>query len=203
MAFMDKLGEIGDAISSKGKEAANKAKEMNGVSSLKAKISKSENSMKEVYAELGEKMFAEHADWIGEHYSELLEKVNGFQAEIEQYNKDIENLKQTTADANAAIQEAQKARAAKSAADVAAKRAAAAAAAAQKAQAAAQQAEIRRTQSAQNQTMQADPVLQTNVASNMVDANQPVKDAQQHTGDAAQDAETLSGRIGGTIDVEV
>lgn len=164
MAFMDKLGEIGDAISSKGKEAANKAKEMNGVSSLKAKISTAENGIKTVYAELGEKMFAEHADWIRENCPEMFEKVGGLQAEIEQYNNEIEELKRTTANANAAIQEAQKARAARAAADAAAKKAAAAQAAAERARAAAEQ-----TATGKTMTETAEPVQTQPLSGNTID----------------------------------
>lgn len=130
MGFLDKLSGVGSAISSKSQEAANKAKEMSGVSTLKGKISTAEGSIRVVYAELGEKLFEEMPDWVAEKFPEQLEKVNGLKADIEQYNKDIEDLKQATADANAKLQEEQKARQA-AAAQVAAEKAAAKAAAAE------------------------------------------------------------------------
>ena len=124
MGFLDKLSGVGSAISSKSQEAANKAKEMSGVSSLKSKISTAEGSIRVVYAELGEKMFEEKGDWVAENFPELMEKVSELKANIEQYNQDIENLKQATADANAKLQEDEKARKA-AAAQLAAEKAAA------------------------------------------------------------------------------
>ena len=141
MGLLDKLSDVGSVLSSKGQEAANKAKEMSGISTLKGKISNAESSIRLVYTELGEKLFEEQTDWIAENFPELLEKVAALKAEIEQYNQDIEDLKQATADANARIQEEQKTRqaaAAQVAAEKAAAKAAAAAEAAEAAQAAAQ-----------------------------------------------------------------
>ena len=94
MGFLDKLSGVGSAISSKSQEAANKAKEMSGVSSLKGKISTAEGSIRVVYAELGEKMFEEKGEWVAENFPELMEKVNELKANIEQYNQEIEDLKQ-------------------------------------------------------------------------------------------------------------
>ncbi len=122
MGFFDKLSEVGSVISSKGQEAANKAKEMSGVSALKGKISNAESNIRVAYAELGEKLFEEKADWIAENFPEILEKVNALKADIEQYNQEIEDLRQATADANAKIQEEQKNRQA-AAAQVAAEKA--------------------------------------------------------------------------------
>ncbi len=105
MGLLDNLKEVGSTLSSKGQEAANKAKEMSGVSQLKIKISSAEGHIKTAYTELGEKIFNEKADFLAENYPEFVERIKGFQAEIEGYNQEIEELKQATADANAKIQE--------------------------------------------------------------------------------------------------
>lgn len=110
MAFLTKLSEIGSAISSKGQEAANKAKELTATSEIKSKITTAENSIRQTYLEIGEKVFTEHSDWIFSNYPELVEKVKGLQSDIAQYNQDIANLKQSTLEANAAVQEAHRAR---------------------------------------------------------------------------------------------
>ena len=133
MAFLSKLSEIGGVISSKSQEAANKAKELSGVTQIKTKISSMESNLRQAYTELGDRIYKENPDLIKNSYPELYERMEGFRASIEQYQAEIEGLKQATADANAAIQEAQKAR-------VAAAQQAAAEEAARKAELAAQAA---------------------------------------------------------------
>ncbi len=108
MGLLDKLTDVGSVLSSKGMEAANKAKEMGGISQLKIKISSAEGHIKTAYTELGEKLFTEKADFLAENYPDIVEKIKGFQTEIEGYLQEIETLKQTTADANAKLQEDEK-----------------------------------------------------------------------------------------------
>ena len=131
MGFLDKLSGVGSAISAKGQEAANKAKEMGGVTQLKGKITMAEGSIRAVYTELGAKLFEEQPDWLASNYPELVEKANAFKAEIARYESEIEALKQTTADANAKLQEGERNRKAMAAQAAAAEAAAKAAAASQ------------------------------------------------------------------------
>ena len=137
MAFLSKLSELGGAISSKSQEAANKAKELGKLTQINTKISSMESNLRQAYAELGDKMYHEHPEYIQQNYAELFERMEGFRTTIEELNVEITELKQATADANAAIQEAQKARVAaaqQAAAEEAARRAELAAQASQAAQ---------------------------------------------------------------------
>ncbi len=108
MGLLDNLKEMGSTLSSKGMEAANKAKEMGGVSQLKVKIAGNENQIKAAYTELGAKLVQEKADFLEENYPELLGKIRTLEAEIEGFNQEIEKLKQSTAEANAKLQEEEK-----------------------------------------------------------------------------------------------
>lgn len=181
MALSDLLSELGGAISSRGQEAANKAKEMSGVSSLKSKITTAENGKKAVFAELGEKAFAEHADWIQAQYPELFEKVSGLQAEIEQYTQEIESLKQTTADANAALQKAR--------ADAAAE------SAARKAADAAKRAEAAQARAAAQQVEAAAETVADSAAETAAESIDVVSEATETVAEAVEKATEVGGHF--------
>ncbi len=88
---MDFLEKIGDTISAKGKEAADKAKELAEVANLKSQIATCEEIMKRNYMEIGKIYF--------EQYGSMPE------APFEKQCRAIENAKKGVEDLRAKIDE--------------------------------------------------------------------------------------------------
>lgn len=70
---MDFIEKLGDTITSKGKEAADKAREIAEIANLKSQISTCEEVIKKNYAEIGRIYYEEY----GENPEELLAKQCG------------------------------------------------------------------------------------------------------------------------------
>ena len=90
MEFFDKLG---DAISTKGKGAVDKAKDMAEVVNLKSKISAKEDMIKRCYQELGKLYYEQYADMPDAPFADSCQKITHAKEEIAQLQIKIKEIK--------------------------------------------------------------------------------------------------------------
>ena len=90
---VDFIEKIGDTITAKGKEAADKARELAEIAGLKSQISTCEEVMKKNYLEIGKLYYEQY----GENSEQLFEKqcrsIKNVKNGIEELQKKVNELK--------------------------------------------------------------------------------------------------------------
>ena len=91
MAFFDKLGET---ISSKSKEVAQKAKDLTDVTKLNAQVSAEEKTINELYFKIGKAYYESHCDGpVEPAFEELFGQVESARQRITQTREQIREIK--------------------------------------------------------------------------------------------------------------
>ncbi|MBQ3105495.1 MAG: zinc ribbon domain-containing protein [Lachnospiraceae bacterium] len=91
---MDFFGTIGDVISGKGKEAADAAKKLAEVTSLKTQIGTQEAEIKKKYRMLGEAYYEAYKDSeITCEFEEQVQEIREVRAAIQELEKKVYDLK--------------------------------------------------------------------------------------------------------------
>lgn len=92
MNFFDELGEV---ISTKGKEVADKAKVFTDIASLRGQIATNENSILKKYREIGRQYYSAHKDDEAPEFSELIADIKAFEKSIDALQEKINQLQGT------------------------------------------------------------------------------------------------------------
>lgn len=95
---MDFIEKIGDTITAKGKEAADKAKELAEIANLKGQISTCENIIKRNYTEIGRIYFELYGDCPEEPFEKQCRSVRNARNGIKEIQEQIIDLKAPGAD---------------------------------------------------------------------------------------------------------
>ena len=90
---MDYIEKIGDAIVAKGKEAADKAKELAEIASLKSQISTCEDIIKKNYLEIGKIYFEQYGDMPEEPFEKQCRAINNAKRGVEDIQEQINQRK--------------------------------------------------------------------------------------------------------------
>jgi len=90
---MDFLEKIGDTISAKGKEAADKAKEMAEVAQLKGQISTCEDVIKKNYMEIGRLYYEQYGDMPEEVFEKSCKAIKNAKNGVEELQAKIKEVK--------------------------------------------------------------------------------------------------------------
>jgi polyhydroxyalkanoate synthesis regulator phasin len=90
MEFFEK---IGDTITTKGKEAADKAKEMAEVANLKSQISTCEEVIKKNYMEIGRLFMEQYKDAENAPFEKQRTAILNAQAGVEELQQKIRDIK--------------------------------------------------------------------------------------------------------------
>lgn len=88
--FVEKIGET---ISAKGKEVADKAKELAEITGLKSRISTSEDVIRKSYMEIGKRYYELHGSEPEEEYAEQCGVIRNAQDGIEELEEQIRIIK--------------------------------------------------------------------------------------------------------------
>lgn len=92
MAFWENLGET---ISAKGKEVADKAKNITDIAGLKGQIATCENTIKKNYKDIGEAYYKAHKEDEQPEFAEQIEAIKMAETAIEELKQKISHLKGT------------------------------------------------------------------------------------------------------------
>ena len=90
MAFWEKMGET---ISVKGKDMADKARELTEVSRLNTQISTQKNKIESLYKEIGQLIYENREDWKAADVSAQIEQIDSAVVSIEELQNDILRIK--------------------------------------------------------------------------------------------------------------
>ncbi len=90
---MDFLEKLGDTITAKGREAADKAKEMAEIASLKSQIAACEEVIKKNYAEIGRLFMEQYKDAEDAPFEKQRTAIVNAQAGVEDLQKKIRKIK--------------------------------------------------------------------------------------------------------------
>lgn len=90
MEFFEK---IGDTISAKGKEAADKAKDLAEIASLKSQISTCEEVMKKNYLEIGRLYYEQYADVPDAPFEKQCKAIKNAKNGVEDLQQKIKEIK--------------------------------------------------------------------------------------------------------------
>lgn len=90
---MDIIEKIGDTITAKGREAADKAKELAEIAGLKSQISTCEEVMKKNYMEIGKIYYEQYGDIPEEPFAKQCRSVRNARNGIEELQKKINEMK--------------------------------------------------------------------------------------------------------------
>lgn len=90
---MDFLEKIGDTISAKGKEAADKAKDLAEIASLKSQISTCEEVIKKNYLEIGRLYYEQYADAPDALFEKQCRAVKNAKNGVESLQQKIKEIK--------------------------------------------------------------------------------------------------------------
>jgi hypothetical protein len=90
---MDFIEKIGDTITSKGKEAADKAKELAEIANLKSQISTCEDIVKKNYMEIGKIYYEKYEDIPEEDFEKQCRNIKNARHGIDELNKKIAEIK--------------------------------------------------------------------------------------------------------------
>ncbi len=90
---MDIFEKIGDTISAKGKEAADKAKEIAEIASLRSQIATCEEIIKKNYLEIGRLYYERYGDMGEEYFEKQCRAVRNARNGAEQLQKKINEIK--------------------------------------------------------------------------------------------------------------
>lgn len=90
---MDFFEKIGDAISTKGKEAADKAKELAEIASLRSQISTCEEVIKKKYSEIGRLYYEQYADVPDAPFEKQCRAIKNAKDGVEDLQRKIKEIK--------------------------------------------------------------------------------------------------------------
>lgn len=91
--MMDFFEKIGDTVSAKGKEAADKAKDFAEIVSLKSQISTCEEVMKKNYLEIGRLYYEQYADVPDAPFEKQCRAIKNAQNGVEELQQKIKEIK--------------------------------------------------------------------------------------------------------------
>ncbi len=90
---MDFLEKIGDTLSAKGREAADKAKEVAEIASLKSQISTCEEIIKKNYLEIGRLYYEQYSDMPEELFEKPCRAIRNAKNGVEELQAKIKEVK--------------------------------------------------------------------------------------------------------------
>ncbi len=90
---MDFLEKIGETISIKGKEAADKAKELAEIANLKSQVSTCEEIIKKNYMEIGKLYYEYYGDMPEEPFAKQCRAIRNAKNGVEDLQKKIKDIK--------------------------------------------------------------------------------------------------------------
>lgn len=90
MAFFDKIGET---LAAKGKDVADKAREMAEVNRLNGQINSQKSMAEKIYTEIGRMVCENRENWRNMDVSEPLERLDSIQTEIVRLQEEILRVK--------------------------------------------------------------------------------------------------------------
>ena len=90
MAFLEKVSET---LAAKGRDVADKAKEMAEVNRLNVQINSQKNTAEKIYAEIGRMVFENREDWKNLDVSGQLEQLDSIQTEITRLQEELYRVK--------------------------------------------------------------------------------------------------------------
>ena len=90
---MDIIEKIGDTITAKGREAADKAKELAEIAGLKSQISTCEEVLKKNYLEIGKIYYEQYGDMPEEPFEKQCRSIRNARNGIEDLQKKVNELK--------------------------------------------------------------------------------------------------------------
>jgi len=90
---MDFLEKIGDTISAKGKEAADKAKEVAEIAGLKSQIATCEEVIKKNYTQIGKIYFEQYGDMPEAPFEKQCKAIRDARHGVEELQRKIEEIK--------------------------------------------------------------------------------------------------------------
>ncbi len=90
---MDILEKIGDTISEKGKEAADKAKEIAEIVSLRGQIATCEEVIKKNYLEIGKLYYELYGEMAEESFAKQCNAVRNARHGVEELQQKIDDIK--------------------------------------------------------------------------------------------------------------
>nr|WP_318684017.1 hypothetical protein [uncultured Acetatifactor sp.] len=90
---MDFIEKIGDTISAKGKEAADKAKELAEIASLKSQIGTCEEIIKKNYMEIGRLYYEEYGNEQDAPFEKQCRYIRNAETGIRELQEKIKKLK--------------------------------------------------------------------------------------------------------------
>lgn len=86
MAFWEKMGET---LTVKGKDMADKARELAEVNRLNTQISVQKNTIENLYKEIGQLVYENRENWKAVDISAQIEQIDSAQENVEELQKDI------------------------------------------------------------------------------------------------------------------
>lgn len=90
---MDIIEKIGDTITAKGREAADKAKELAEIAGLKSQISTCEEVMKKNYLEIGKMYYEQYGDMPEEPFEKQCRSIRNARNGIAELQQKVNELK--------------------------------------------------------------------------------------------------------------
>lgn len=92
---MDFFEKLGNTISDKGRKAADKAKELSEIATLKGQIFKQEEAMKKDYMEIGRIYFEQYGNMPEAPFEEACRSIRKAKDTVEQLQTKIKELKES------------------------------------------------------------------------------------------------------------
>lgn len=90
---MDLFEKIGDTISTKGKEAADKAKEIAEIANLRSQIATCEEVIKKNYLEIGKMYYELYGDMSEESFAKQCNAIKNARHGVEELQQKINDIK--------------------------------------------------------------------------------------------------------------
>ena len=90
---MDFFEKLGDTIQAKGKEAADKAKELADIAALKSQINTCEEVIKKNYMEIGKMYYEQYGNMPEEPFEKQCRAISNAQNGVEELQKKIREIK--------------------------------------------------------------------------------------------------------------
>lgn len=90
---MDFIEKLGDTISSKGREAADKAKELAEIAGLKSQIATCEEVIKKNYMEIGKLYYEEYSDVSDAPFEKQCRAIRNAKHGVEELREKIKEIK--------------------------------------------------------------------------------------------------------------
>ncbi len=90
---MDFIEKIGDTLAVKGREAADKAKEMAEIANLKSQITTCEDIIKKNYTEIGKIYYENYGDMPEEIFEKQCRSIKNAENGVNELNKKINDIK--------------------------------------------------------------------------------------------------------------